>query len=175
MKFILIADCQDAPQTLAAAAGARSVAEFFPIAAVDNLFKIANPGLDNGRMLPAIFGPNSGAILKAARLHFLGAPGIQPGIVLPQGAAADCFITIGTKTYNLSFSNFEEWLILNQPIPANVADPISNTIKFLWNGAAPIGRCRVVYDALNLNPVYFNAEFVAQLTLEIEISSAVIP
>jgi hypothetical protein len=171
MRLIIQASTLDAPAQITDS-GARNFVEFFPLA-VDNLFRIMNPPEGIARLAPAKFESESNIIITRAMIEFPGAPGIRPSPAPADFSPCDVIFQAGSEKINFSFTQFEIWQPVNRLITNDKA--VAGIFKFLWDGAAPIGRCKLIYDGLNIQPVYYLQDFSATLSLELEIVGDIIP
>jgi hypothetical protein len=168
-RYTIFADCQDAPATLPAPAGARAVQDVFP-QTINNRFLVANA--TGAPAQAAKFTGNSQIIITGARLDFIGAVGLRPAVIPPVISVAKC--EFGLEDVALAFPSFGIWLPAQIVIPA--AQSIGGFWEPTWNGSAnpAIGRARVVYDSLNLQTIFEGAQFYPQLLLEIDVAGEVL-
>lgn len=168
-RYTIFADCQDAPALLPAPAGARDVAQVWA-ATINNQFLVANA--TGAPAQTAKFTGNSQIIITAARLDFIGAVGLRPGVVPPVISVARC--EFGLEEVALAFPSFGVW------IPAQIIIPASQSVggfwEPTWNGSAnpALGRARITYDSLNLQTIFEGAQFYPQLSLEIDVAGEVL-
>jgi hypothetical protein len=168
-RYTIFADCQNAPATLPAPAGARAVSHVFA-QTINNPFYVANATGAPAQV--AKFTGNSQIIITGARLDFIGAVGLRPAVIPPVISVARCEFGLGEVS--LAFPSFGVFLPAQIVIPA--AQSIGGFWEPTWNGSAnpALGRARIAYDSLNLQTIFEGAQFYAQLLLQIDVAGEVL-
>lgn len=171
MNLIISASTLATPSQISDS-GARNFVEIIPVA-VENWFRIQNPPEGIPRLTHAQFTGNSGILINRARIDFPGAKGLRPSPAPASFAPCEVYFQIGAALVNIAFNVFEDWQTIGEIIPTSQATP-PGVFKCFWDGAAPIGRAQIIYDALNIQPVYYLQNYSATLTLDIDLAGDII-